>query len=692
MTKRFPIIIVFIWICIQHCLAENQVSNILLLNKQTGLISNQVTSLEQDHYGYIWVGSTHGLNRIDGHEVITWELPQNTLQGTHITDLKADKANNCLWIFTKKGLIGCIDLSSFQLNPYPFKATDSLYIHHHQGNRYLWQYGPTKKCSRARLNKGELTTEHFVYEVTGIHTDEEGGEWLLTTHGLYLNGFKQKLPSSDSIKQVSTYRNICLAITPHEIIAYNHSRRISRRPSFPRNFHQAGECTTLATWEDKLLIFTPEKIFIYDILSGTFSTPQQGQIKNGRVLLQKNSVVYAYDGKGKLIRFGENGEIQSLQLMPTEIARQASHFIPDVITLNDSTEAISTYGNGLYLFDLKTGAYKHIRKGDLSTSISNNRINTLLADHTGCLWIGTEHSGLTCLQLSPNNTPNTQSHVPDARVTLITVDGEKQFIGTGEMSLSYTHNNVKWHFSCMTYDCMNHATYQYYLEGYDDTWQAATHNHTATYRELTPGRYTFHVRARINDTQWGTEGTHTIIIGEPWWTQWPAMLAVLVLFVLMALFLYLIIYRFIHPDIIDKNTISLPTPTTADKQEGPEESPINTSVLSAKDQRFKELLDNLLAEHIEDTNFTVEAFATSVGLKRTQFYTKVKQVTGMSPIELLRKAHLDYAAKLLIETDMNIDEIRERCGFSNSTTFYNYFKQQFGKTPRQYRISSPPTP
>ena len=40
---------------------------------------------------------------------------------------------------------------------------------------------------------------------------------------------------------------------------------------------------------------------------------------------------------------------------------------------------------------------------------------------------------------------------------------------------------------------------------------------------------------------------------------------------------------------------------------------------------------------------------------------------------------------VLIETDLNIDEIRERCGFSNSTAFYNYFKQQYGVTPRQYR-------
>jgi AraC-like DNA-binding protein len=92
-----------------------------------------------------------------------------------------------------------------------------------------------------------------------------------------------------------------------------------------------------------------------------------------------------------------------------------------------------------------------------------------------------------------------------------------------------------------------------------------------------------------------------------------------------------------------------------------------------------------MEEHIEDPNFNVEVFAACANFKRTQFYTKVKQVTGISPVELLRKAHMEHAAKLLKETDLNIDDIRMRCGFSNSTTFYNYFKQHFGQTPRQYR-------
>ena len=189
MANRFLIVIFLILINTLYCIAEEGGVETLYLSTQTGLTSNHVTSLEQDHHGYIWVGTSHGLNRLDGHEVYTWNMSQYSSQECHITDLKADKANNCLWVFNKKGLFGCIDLSTFKLIPYPAKDIDSIYTNHHQGALYMWQYGPTTQSSRTRLNKGVLTSEYFSQEIKDICSDEEGGEWLLTTRGLYLNSF-----------------------------------------------------------------------------------------------------------------------------------------------------------------------------------------------------------------------------------------------------------------------------------------------------------------------------------------------------------------------------------------------------------------------------------------------------------------------------------------------------------------------
>lgn len=677
--------------------AEKPFASIRHLTKQTGLTNNRVNVLKQDSHGYIWAGTPNGLNRIGGHEIYTWSDTRHPLHDIHVNGLEMDETENILWIFTPQGMKGCFDLERNQLLPYTPDKADSLLSLHHKGEIYMWQYGPnTQRCKRFRLNKGILNVETFKQKVTDIRTDEEGNDWLLTTHGLYLNGFEEKLPGSDSVTHIATFSNLCLALTSHEIIVYNHSRRVSRRSTFPHNYRSASLCTDLATWRDQLLIFTPERTITYQILDGNFSAPSNMQIQNGQVLPESEKNIYVYDEMGKILRFGQDGSIHTLRLMPTEMAQKTRTLRPQVAILNTSTEAFATYGNGVHILHTGTGKSTHIRQEDTEKLIADNRIHDLLTDHTGCLWIATDQAGVNCLR--PNSTtdkPEMCQTTPIARIPFITIDGEECLINNDEMGISYTHNNISWHFSCTDYSRMSDIKYQYYLAGNDSTWQIARHNNKAVYKELRPGRYTFHVKASIDGQRWGVENTHTIIIADPWWSQWPAMLALLTLLAMMGLFLYLIIYKFVHPERAIERNQSTEEPLsfineTKKKEEEESTEETEQTILTAKEQRFKQLLYSLMEEHIEEPGFAVEEFAACANLKRTQFYTKVKRVTGLTPIELLRKAHLDHAAKLLIETDLNIDEVRERCGFSNSTTFYGYFKQEYGMTPRQYRQNTLP--
>lgn len=717
--------------------AETDKPGIRHLTVQAGLTANQVTTLEQDHHGYIWAGTANGLNRIDGHEVFTWDLHKHPLNGLSISGLEADKEGDCLWVFTPMGLAGCILFDSNRLIPHASEEADSLFRHHHKGKLYMWEYGPGKRCRRTRLNKGRLVTQTFAHEVVDICTDEDGGDWLLTGQGIYLNGFEGKLPASDSVTHMTVCRNLCLALTPNEVIIYNHSRRIARRSPFPAGYRSAARCIDLAAWGDQLLIFTPERTISYHILDGVFSAPSNVQLRNGHVLPESGTNVYVHDGRGKLLRLGHDGTVHTLQLMPQETARQLGDKVPRVVALDASTEVFSTYGNGLHLLDLRSGKSTHHRsKGSTNDLIRDNRIETILADHTGCLWVAAHQSGLSCLQLPDRiesaDTLEASLHTPQTYITFVAVDGEKSLVNSDEMALSYTYNNVEWHFSCLDYARANEFKYQYYLAGQDSTWQGGTRTHKVIYKNLPPGRHTFHVRASLDGVHWGAESRHTVVIGEPWWSQWPAILAVLVIFAAMGLFLYLIVHHFIHPERVaseEQLPAVLPSVRLEDKagevsqgtqlqdfqtqevqsqsaqlqeasqqdasEQTPDAVPENTlqepvppkaeHKLTAKDERFRLLLESLMEEHIEDPDFNVEEFAACVNLKRTQFYTKVKRITGLSPNELLRKAHLEHAARLLSETDLNIDEVRVRCGFTNSTAFYNYFKQQYGMTPRQYR-------
>ena len=43
------------------------------------------------------------------------------------------------------------------------------------------------------------------------------------------------------------------------------------------------------------------------------------------------------------------------------------------------------------------------------------------------------------------------------------------------------------------------------------------------------------------------------------------------------------------------------------------------------------------------------------------------------------------AAKKLIEADISLESTAEQVGFSDYSTFYRAFKQEYGISPRQYR-------
>lgn len=106
---------------------------------------------------------------------------------------------------------------------------------------------------------------------------------------------------------------------------------------------------------------------------------------------------------------------------------------------------------------------------------------------------------------------------------------------------------------------------------------------------------------------------------------------------------------------------------------------------SPKDKKFLEQFDVLLAQHIHEENFSVELFAELMHLGRTQFYKRVKELTGETPVQHLHRARLDYAAKLLRESQMTVEEVMTRAGFNSPTHFYNSFKKQFGTSPKEFR-------
>ncbi|NOU63840.1 helix-turn-helix domain-containing protein [Paenibacillus sp. LMG 31461] len=72
-------------------------------------------------------------------------------------------------------------------------------------------------------------------------------------------------------------------------------------------------------------------------------------------------------------------------------------------------------------------------------------------------------------------------------------------------------------------------------------------------------------------------------------------------------------------------------------------------------------------------------------LKKTWFYTKFREMTGLTPNEFIIRLRLQYAGHLLQSTAKSITDIALTCGFGSASYFNKVFKELQHLTPREYR-------
>ncbi len=110
-----------------------------------------------------------------------------------------------------------------------------------------------------------------------------------------------------------------------------------------------------------------------------------------------------------------------------------------------------------------------------------------------------------------------------------------------------------------------------------------------------------------------------------------------------------------------------------------------TITTGEKDRVFIEQVNQTIESEIANSKFNVENFANSLHISRTLFYKKIKRLTGYGPNEYIRAIRLQKAAGLLINTELNVSEIAYQVGFNDPFYFSKCFKEEYKKTPTEYR-------
>ena len=70
----------------------------------------------------------------------------------------------------------------------------------------------------------------------------------------------------------------------------------------------------------------------------------------------------------------------------------------------------------------------------------------------------------------------------------------------------------------------------------------------------------------------------------------------------------------------------------------------------------------------------------------SSLYKKMKEYSGLSPMEYVMKVRLHRAVELLKDDSVSVQEVASAVGFNTHSFFSECFKREFGMTPRQWRL------
>ena len=107
--------------------------------------------------------------------------------------------------------------------------------------------------------------------------------------------------------------------------------------------------------------------------------------------------------------------------------------------------------------------------------------------------------------------------------------------------------------------------------------------------------------------------------------------------------------------------------------------------MNKEDERFCRKLERIVTTRLRNPNLNIDIIAAQFGIGRTNFYRKVRELTGMSPNDYLRKCRMERAAELLCSSTEPVSDICAQVGIPDAQYFSRVFKTFYGVTPSAYR-------
>jgi len=333
------VIIVILILLFSHA-SFSQRQEMLFCNYNTsntvGLSDVSILCLLQDSKGFLWVGTSYGLNRFDGYSVKSFSNePGETgsISGNIIDCLFEDKGG-MIWIGTRNNGLN-------KYNPY----SDIFTTYRHNPD-----------------DSSTISSDR----ITAIHEDQDENLWIGTGNGLNLFDRGKEKFSLLYPGYIST-------------IFEDSTGRIwagSNQGLYVDNCDKK----TFIPFEDYFSL--PNRLAQFSVHVGD---------------IDQNGTFWMGTDRG-LIRFNpDNRKFIHYTLDRHKNLADSCNFIQSILLDKTKAESSLWIGtlNGLYKFDTNKETFRRFVHNPMNEfSISNNNIQALLMDKSGCLWVGSELGGI----------------------------------------------------------------------------------------------------------------------------------------------------------------------------------------------------------------------------------------------------------------------------------------------------------
>ena len=124
------------------------------------------------------------------------------------------------------------------------------------------------------------------------------------------------------------------------------------------------------------------------------------------------------------------------------------------------------------------------------------------------------------------------------------VDDQLEPTGSGTIKIPYGHARLTMEYAGLSFTAPSEVRYRFRLDGFDKDWTDAGNRRSATYTNLTPGPYLFHVEASNNEGVWSrTDAEVRFRIVPPMYRRWWFLVLCLLLVTAIVAGLYLLRLR-----------------------------------------------------------------------------------------------------------------------------------------------------